>query len=277
MFNYVSGNELNVPKIVRHVLLGLLLLVLFFGSFGVVGPQERGVRVRLGVMRGVVESGPYFKLPIIERVVKMDVKTQSLEATREAPLSAASNDLQDTRFAVVVNYHVDPSAVANIYQQYGGTDTYYHSVVEPLIVATVKSVASQYTAADQIQKRSEMSARALQTLQSAFEGKSIVIEKADITDVAFSESFTKAIEEKVTAVQQAEAAKNKLEQVKFEKEQRIAQAQGEAEAIRIQAQAITQQGGKEYVSLKWVEKWDGHMPTTMLGEGGMSTIVDLRK
>jgi hypothetical protein len=37
------------------------------------------------------------------------------------------------------------------------------------------------------------------------------------------------------------AQKNKLEQVKYEAEQRVAQAKAEAEAIKIQAQAIIQQ------------------------------------
>jgi hypothetical protein len=40
----------------------------------------------------------------------------------------------------------------------------------------------------------------------------------------FSESFNKAIEEKVTAEQEALAAKNKLERIKFEADQRIAEA-----------------------------------------------------
>ena len=66
--------------------------------------------------------------------------------------------------------------------------------------------------------------------------------------------------------------------VKFEKEQRIAQAQGEAEAIRIQAQAITQQGGESYVNLKWVEAWEkggSKVPTTIIGEGGGSFLFNI--
>ncbi len=69
----------------------------------------------------------------------------------------------------------------------------------------------------------------------------------------------------MTAEQNALAAKNKLEQVKFEAEQRIAQAQAEAEAIRIQAEAIQNQGGAEYVNLKAIEKWDGKLPVYSLG------------
>ena len=32
------------------------------------------------------------------------------------------------------------------------------------------------------------------------------------------------------------------------------------------AEAVTQQGGSDYVKLQWIEAWDGILPTTMLGE-----------
>lgn len=257
MFKYTNGDDLNVGKMLRHAFLLLVAIIILFGSWGVVGVQERGVRVRLGILKGVVNPGLYFKFPLIEQIVKMDVKTQSLITTKEAPLSAASNDLQDTKLAVVVNYHINPADAAGIYQQYGSTDTYYTNIIDPLIISTIKATASQYTAADQIQKRAEMSAAALTALQASFDGKGVAIEKADITDISFSSSFTQAIEAKVTAVQNAEAAKNKLEQVKAEAAQTVAKATAEAEAIRIQAQAINSQGGADYVSLQKIAKWNG--------------------
>ncbi len=268
MYTDTQGN-VNTAKVVTHGIIAFILLVLIVGSFGTVAAGERGVKTRFGAVAGIIQPGIYFKLPIIEHVVKMDVRTQSLTADKTAPLSAASNDLQDTRLAVVVNYHIEPSTVANIYQQYGSADTYYHNVVEPLIVATVKATASQYTAAEQIQKRLEMSAKALTSLNTAFEGKNVAIEKADITDVSFSDSFTSAIEAKVTAVQQAEAAKNKLEQVKFEAQQTIEKAKADAQAIQIQAQAINSQGGADYVALQKIKAWDGKSCTSYCGLDAM--------
>ncbi len=203
----------NKIKAVGFSILGFILLVLFFGSFGTIGAGERGVKTRANAVIGVLNPGMYFKLPIIDQVIKMDVRTQSLVSTMEDPLMAASNDLQDTRLAVVVNYHIDPSTVKDIYVQYGSADYYYHQVVDPLIISTIKATASQYTASDQIQKRSEMSSKTQESLQSAFSGKNVAIEKTDITNIEFSKSFTEAIENKVTAVQNAEAAKNKLEQI----------------------------------------------------------------
>lgn len=259
----------KVGKMVRYFLTTMAVLIVLFGSFGTVGAGERGVKTRLGAVVGVVQSGLYFKFPLIEKVTIMDVHTQSMIATKDAPLSAASNDLQDTKLAVVVNYHIEPGTVANIYQQYGDADTYYTTIVDPLIIATVKATASQYTAADQIQKRLGMSAKALAALQAAFEGKNVVIEKADITNIAFSDSFTQSIEAKVTAVQNAEAAKNKLEQIKFEAQQTVETAKAQAEAIKIQAQAINSQGGADYVALQKIKAWDGHSCVSYCGLDAM--------
>lgn len=262
-------------KVAKWSVIGLFVLILVFGTFGTVGAGERGVKTRNNAVVGTIEPGLYFKMPFFEKVHIMDVRTQSMVAPQEAPLSAASNDLQDTRLAVVVNYHIDPTTVVNIYQQYGEADAYYARIVDPLIVATIKAIASQYTAAEQVQKRQEMSDKALSALQKAFDGKNVVIEKADITDISFSASFTKAIEEKVTAVQNAEAAKNKLEQVKFEAQQTIETAKATAEAQRISSAALAAQGGSDYVQLKAIEKWDGHLPVQMI-PGSTVPFIDLK-
>ena len=262
-----SGNEIQ-PKFVKiaaHVVLGIAILSVIFGSFGTVATGERGVKTRLNAVVGIVPPGLYFKVPFIEHVVKMDVHTQSLIADDKAPLLAASNDLQDTRLSVVVNYHINPLQSADIYAQYGSADVYYTTVVDPLITATIKSVASQYTASDQIQKRQEMSDKAYTALTNEFDGKNVTIEKADITNVAFSDSFTQAIEAKVTATQNAEAAQNKLAQVQAEAQQTVAKAQADAEAIKIQAQAINSQGGADYVELQKVQKWNGAGCTSYCG------------
>jgi len=266
-YETAEGNPI-VSRIVKDIalaILGIFGLILLFGSFGTIDAGDRGVKTRFGAIVDVIEPGFYMKWPLIEKVKVINVRTQSLIATKDVPLSAASHDLQDTKLAVVVNYHINPKIAGDIYQQYGESEVYYQTIIDPLIVATIKAIASQYTAADQIQKRIEMSSRALDELIKAFAPRDVVIEKADITDISFSAAFTHAIEAKVTAVQEAEAAKNKLEQVKYEADQRIAQARGEAEAIRIQAQAITQQGGEDYVALKKIEKWNGQGCTSYCG------------
>lgn len=83
----------------------------------------------------------------------------------------------------------------------------------------------------------------------------------DVVD--FSDSFDQAVEEKVKAEQQALQAKAQLEKSKLE-----------SEAIRIQAEAIKSSGGKEYVELKAIEKWNGVLPT-YIGNGS-TPFINLR-
>jgi hypothetical protein len=89
--------------------------------------------------------------------------------------------------------------------------------------------------------------------------------------------FSDAVESKVKAEQQAKKAEHDLARIRTEGEQRVATAKAEAEAIKAQAEAINKQGGAEYVQLKWIEKWNGALPTTQLAAGGAMPLLQLPK
>jgi len=251
-------------KIVKRTLIGLVLVILAFGSFGTINAGERGVKTRLGNVVGVVDPGFYMKLPFVEKVKVMNVQTQAVLYEREEPLMSASRDLQDVQIATVVNYHLDPLLVKDIFIQYRDQENYEAQVVRPAVRDIVKATASQFTAEELVTKRAEFTQAVLVKLNERLLSKYSVVEQVNITNFQFSESFSRAIELKVTAEQEALAAKNKLEQVKFEAEQQVVRAEAEAETIRIQAQAINSQGGEDYVGLKAIEKWNGILPTQMI-------------
>ncbi len=85
-----------------------------------------------------------------------------------------------------------------------------------------------------------------------------MIDEFNIVNFDFSKVFNEAIEAKVTAEQSALAAKNKLEQVKFEAQQAIEAAQGKAKAIQIEGAALN--SSPQVVELRWIEKWNGQVP-----------------
>ncbi len=128
-----------------------------------------------------------------------------------------------------------------------------------------------------VTKRAEFSDKVNVTLATQFLEKSAVMERFSVTNFEFSKAFSQAVEAKVTAVQSSEAAKNKLEQIKFEAQQTIETAKATAEAQRIQAQSLAAQGGADYVALKAIEKWSGILPTTMVPGSSVPFInVDAR-
>jgi regulator of protease activity HflC (stomatin/prohibitin superfamily) len=252
---------------------GIIFIIFIFGSWYTV---EAGQRVILLTFRNPSENiqgpGLHFKIPIIQSIVRMNVQTQTIEFDNKqgigdnseySSLFAASQDLQDVQIATVVNFHIGEKDVLQIYKQYGDMKTYEKNILEPIIRDSVKSMSASYTAEDLVKKRAEYNDKVAKLISERFTEKSAIFERINIVNFQFSDEFTKSIERKVTAEQDALTAKNKLEQVKFEAQQRISAAQGEAEAISIQVRSINQQGGANYIALQTVARWDGKLPIVM--------------
>lgn len=263
MINYLDEKqEVMVGKVITHITIVFFALIVFFGSWVIVSPGEQAIKVTLGkVQNGTLAPGIHFKLPLVTSVHKVSVQTQ----TDHDKLPAASSDLQDVEIEVVVNWHVNPENVANIQIQYQGIKNYTLSVIAPMVRDAVKATSARYTAENLVKQRDQYASDVANLLKETMASKGGVSERVSIVNFSFSKSFIEAIEAKVVAEQDALAAKNKLEQVRFEAEQRVTAANGEAKAIAIQAQAIQNQGGAEYVNLKSVEKWNGVLPTYMMG------------
>lgn len=237
-----------------------LVIAIIISPFKIISAGERGVVLRFGAVNRVMEEGIHWKAPLIESVKVLDVKTQ-----KEQVLStAASKDLQTVSTEVALNYHLDPTKVGDLWQTIGSD--YKARIIDPSIQEAVKASTAKYTAEELITKRQLVKDEIKMVLLERLAKEFVIVDELSITEFDFSESFNAAIELKVTAEQNALAQKNKLEQVKYEAEQRITQAKAEAEAIKIQAEAITQQGGQDYVNLKAVEKWNGTLPTYMMGQ-----------
>ncbi len=282
----MESTEINVPKIIKWVIIGILALIIILGSFFTVSAGELGIKTRVGKVVGVSEPGLHIKAPIFEHVTKINVRTQVVknehylnekgEVISDNALSAASKDLQDVNVSTVVNYRIDQSKVMEVYTSYRTEEAFEEGVVKPLIKEVVKTLTASYTAEELVTKRAELNTRILEELSQKFSDKMAIFEQGNVTNIEFSPSFTQAIERKVTAEQDALASKNKLEQTKYEGEQKIVSAKAEAEAIRIQSQAINSQGGADYVQLQAITKWDGHLPTQMI-PGSTVPFINLKQ
>lgn len=262
-------NKLSkLPKLASAGIFPLIILgaVLLFSSVYTVEAGTRKVVMRFGEAIGVSGEGVHLKIPFIDSVKTVDIRTQKVAT----PTSAASADLQNVETEVSVNYHLDKDNLIAIIRNTGFDVN--DKIIAPRIHETVKSVTAKFTAEKLLTERPIVKASIDKDLRNALSKYNIVVEDVQLTDFSFSKEFDEAIEAKQTEVQRTLKAKNILERTKIEAEQRITQAQGEAEAIRIQAEAIRAQGGKEYVHLKAIEKWDGQLPTFTGGNGAVPLI-----
>ena len=238
----------------------IILLFLFFNSWFIVEPWYNGFTVTLGKINQTVYSDwLHLKTPIITKAVKYNIQTQKLEAVADA----SSKDLQTVSAAIVVNYKYQESEVVNLYKNVGKEEKVAEKIIQPAVQEVFKSVVAKYSAEQLITDRSKVSQDIEEALNNRLKPHWIQIQAFNIVNFDFSKSFNDAIEAKVTAEQNALAEKNKLEKVKYESEQKVVAAEAQAKAIEIQAKAIQTQWGAEYVKLKWIEKWNGQLPTTM--------------
>lgn len=247
----------NPIKYIIGGIVSVIIVILTIMSFTVINVGERGVVVGFGKVKEVLTEGIHFVNPLYS-VKNFNIRNNKYEATA----NSASSDIQKVAISVAVNYNLNEASVATLYATYG--EDYINKVFLQNVQESVKSVSAQYPATELITKRDEVK-QAIKEKLGATVADVITITDIAITNVDFSDSFDVAIENKVTAEQNALASKNKLEQTKYEAEQRVAQAKGEAEAIKIQAAAIQSNGGKEYVELQAIAKWNGVLPATMAG------------
>lgn len=245
----------------------VIFLILFVTSVFQIESGTKGLVFTNGSLNKVANEGLHFKVPFIQTIKKVDVTTQSVESPR---LKSSSKDLQDVSSSINVNYRFDVNNLIEIYEQ-----TRFdvdERIIKPRIQEVLKSVSAKYTAEELIQKRPQVKQEIDVILKEELAKYHVIVEDVQLTNFNFSETFNQAIEAKQTEVQNALKAKNILERTKIESEQRIVQANAEAEAIRIQAEAIRSQGGSEYVQLKWIEKWSGNTPLYISDSSNLISI-----
>jgi regulator of protease activity HflC (stomatin/prohibitin superfamily) len=261
---YELSSLKTAGRAVKWVLTGILLLLFGLGSFGTVNYGERGVLLRFGAVTGnVKDEGLYFKIPLIDRVEILDIKTKKSEVDADA----STKDLQMVTSKVALNYHINPTGIAQFFQKFG--NAFEANVLDPGLQEILKAVTARYTAEEVITKREQVREDTNTLLRERFLPQGMIIDGLNIVNFHFSKVFNDAIEAKVTAEQNALAAKNKLEQVKFEAQQMVEAANGKAKAIQVEASAIA--NNPLVLQLRALEKWNGVLPQ-YVGSGSIPFI-----
>ncbi len=241
------------------LIIGAILVVFLFSRPWVeVGAGERGVVLNFGaVQQQVLGEGLHFRIPIMQRVVTMDVKVQ--KATTDA--AAASSNLQDVSSTVAINYHVVPDKANIVYQTLG--IHFKERIIDPAVQEVVKAVSARYSAEELITKRSAVSDAMRATLTERLMEHNIAVDAFSIIGFSFSKIFMAAIEDKQTAEQLALKAERDLERIKIEAQQTVTAATAQAESLRLQRANISPdliELRKIEANLKAIEKWNGILP-----------------
>jgi len=129
--------------------------------------------------------------------------------------------------------------------------------------------------------REEIQNGVMERMRNEVKGFKLVIVQVDLREVYYNPEYELAINAKKLAEQEAlrlfEVTKQKEEQLKqaeIEKNIAIQKAEGEAKALEIKGTSIA--ANPKIIQLEWINKWNGQLPTYMMGEGN-GVILDLGK
>ncbi len=247
-------------KVIKY---GALILVAFIvlmimNPFVIVGAGERGVVLNFGAVQPVVlGEGIHFRIPIMQKIIKMDVTIHKSQTDAES----VSKDLQDTKSTIAVNYHILPEKANWIYQNI--KQEYRERIIDPAVQEVVKAITARYTAVELITQREKVRGEIKDLLKNRLLSYNVLVDDFSIVNFKFSQQFEQAIESKQTAEQLALKAQRDLERIKIEAEQKVASAKAEAEALRLQKENVTPQLirlRQIEASIRAIDKWDGHLP-----------------
>ncbi|MBX3144588.1 MAG: prohibitin family protein [Trueperaceae bacterium] len=279
-FRRSSVGQFFSRSVLVIVVLGVLAILLF-NSFFTVDQGYRGVVLRLGAVVRIAPPGLGFKMPLIDRVVRVRVQTNSKIYDR---METYSRDQQLAEMRVSVTYRIVPEEVGSVYAQYGSEEGLVTRLIDRRVNELAKTVFGQFTAAQAIQQRSQLNQQISEAIIAVIDQSIVVIESIQVEDIAFSAAYEQSVEARMMAEVEVQRRAQELEQQRIQAQIVVTQAQAQADALlaeaRAQAEATILAGDAEasairargealrdnpdLVSLVTAERWNGFLPTTMI-------------
>ena len=189
---------------------------------------------------------------------RMTVQTQEVKETLDTP----SSEGLTVHLDVSVQSHLDSSKAPDVYRTVG---LEYESVlVKPNVRSAVREVTSSYEAKTLYSaEREKMSAEIDQHVRAAIEPRGVQVERVLLRDVALPARLQQAIQEKLSAEQEASRMQFVLLKEKQEAERKKIEAEGISSFQKIVTEGINEN----------LLKWKGIEATKELALSNNSKVV----
>ncbi|MFL0556003.1 prohibitin family protein [Paenibacillus barengoltzii] len=261
---------MSVGKWISTAIIVIVVLIVGSNSYAQVEYGHVGLYKTFGKLNdNILAPGMHFKIPFVQTVIQVNTQVTKTETDT----TASSKDLQPVSTHVAVNYSVNKDSAYNLMNNIGGN--YDTVIINPAVQEIVKEVTARYQAEELIAKRDVVAGEISEHLTSRLAKYDLIVNEINIVNFKFSDAFNQSIEAKQVAQQQALKASNDLKRIQIEAQQKIAQAEAEAEALKLKKQEVT----PELVQLKQIEvqekaleKWDGKLPQVT---GGATPFIDI--
>lgn len=192
----------------------IILLVLLSSAIKIVQEYERGVIFRLGRLVGAKGPGLFFIIPIVDRMMKVDLRVVTLDVPSQ---EAITKDNVTVKVNAVVYFRViDPSAAVVQVED-------YRRATWNISQTTLRNVIGQSELDELLAQREKINHTLQQIIDEATEPWGIKVSIVEVKDVELPQTMQRAM------ARQAEAER--------EKRAKIIHAEGELSASRQLAEA----------------------------------------
>ena len=267
-----AAPQQGLPAIILGIIIAGALLV-GLNSFVIINPGQAGVLSILGKAQdGSLLEGLHFKPPLVSTVDIYDVTVQKFEV----PAQSSTKDLQELSASFAINFRLDPVQVERIRREQGTLQNVVSKEIAPQTQESFKIAAAKRTIEEAITKRDELKADFDEALNSRLDKYGIVVLDTSVVDLTFSPEFARAVEEKQIAEQRARRAVYVAREAEQQAQADINRAKGRAEAQRLLAETLKNQGGQLVLQKEAIEAWrqgGSQMPNVLIVGGDSNSSV----
>ncbi|MFM6058167.1 MAG: prohibitin family protein [Microcystis aeruginosa] len=254
-------------------LLVTIVIVAAFNAYVIITPGQAGVLSVLGKAKdGVLLEGLHFKPPFVSSVDIYDVTVQKFEV----PAQSSTKDLQDLSASFAINFRLDPTQVVAIRRTQGTLQNIVAKIIAPQTQESFKIAAAKRTVEEAITRRSELKEDFDNALSTRLEKYGILVLDTSVVDLNFSPEFARAVEDKQIAEQRAQRAVYITQEAEQQAQAEINRAKGKAEAQRLLAETLKEQGGGLVLQKEAIEAWregGAQMPRVLVMDGAGKNSV----
>ncbi|MGB3909523.1 MAG: SPFH domain-containing protein [Pseudolysinimonas sp.] len=198
-------------------------------------------------------AGLHWKAPWVDTVT-FDVRNQRAVFVSEQSYGEGDNiggnpdgpqiTVQDAEgvtanIDIAIRYSLDPDAVIDIYSAYYNEENLRTRLIFNDIRSVVRSVPGRYATIDMLTDRDAVQQDILEALERRWENDGIIVEDVALQEIRYGEQVTAAFAAAQEAAIQVQTEQNRLEAVQVSAQQKIVQAQAEAEANAILNASLT--------------------------------------
>lgn len=174
----------------------LTLPLSIFAVINIVAEYERAVIFRLGICDGAKGPGLFFILPIIDSVIRVDMRTVSFDIP---PQEILTKDSVTVSVDAVIYYKIHNAvlSVTGVENAAGSTRL--------LAQTTLRNYLGTRTLSGILSEREEISSEMQKFLDEATDPWGIVVERVELKDVRLPQSLQRAMAAEAEAAREAKA------------------------------------------------------------------------